>query len=93
MQHEITSEGFRSVFTDRLSELKMPCMLIHGEKDKLFPTTCSEAAHKQISNSRFYVFKGCSHVPSLEAPARFNMVVQSFLHESLEGEYKKYAAV
>lgn len=82
LQHEITAEGFRTTFTDRLGELKMPCLFLHGEKDKLFPSSCSENAHRLLPDSRFYVLKGCSHIPSLEAPARFNMLVQNFLDEA-----------
>ncbi len=46
--------------TDRLGTLKLPCLIVCGEKDFLTPRL-HEVLHRKIRNSRLVVMKGVSH--------------------------------
>ncbi len=45
----------------RLSELKMPVSIIHGDADSRIPVECGEALHAGIPHSRLHVIPGAEH--------------------------------
>ncbi|MBI2952954.1 MAG: alpha/beta fold hydrolase [Chloroflexi bacterium] len=64
---------------DRLPNLKVPTLIIWGERDELFPLSQAVAAHKIVPRSRLHVLRGAGHVPSREHIAELNAVVLEFL--------------
>jgi pimeloyl-ACP methyl ester carboxylesterase len=52
-----------------LQGLRMPVMLIHGDKDRLIPIRAARHAAAANPSWRFEVATGVGHVPMLEAPA------------------------
>ena len=46
---------------DRLSELKMPVSIIHGDADSRIPVECGHALHAAISHSQMHVIPGAEH--------------------------------
>lgn len=71
--------GLKTCYLDRLNELAMPTLLIHGREDPIFPITWSKRATKRIRDGQFEPFENCGHWPPREYPEKFNRVVSRFL--------------
>ena len=61
-----------------LPTIKVPTLLIWGEKDKRSPISVAHQMHAAIPGSKLYVIKEAGHVCNLEAPAQFNKIVKDF---------------
>src|ERR1700716_4305922 len=60
---------------DRLSELRMPTLLIWGRHDHIFPARHAEAARDKLRRGRVVIFEDSGHTPQMEEPDRFNRLV------------------
>ena len=69
------------VVQDRLTELRMPTLLIWGGHDHIFPASHAQVAVGRIPNGRLEVFDDSGHTPQMEEPERFNRLVLDFLGE------------
>ena len=78
---EFLRDGFRTDYSDRLGELSVPTLLIHGTEDPLLPQSWSERAAAALDHSQLELVKNCGHCPPRERPDRFNRVVQRFCAE------------
>ena len=78
-QDEISPNGLKTVYTNRLAELEMPTLIIHGEKDTLVPLAAVKLAEKQLKNSHLVVIPGCGHWPGRDAPDEFTRALLEFL--------------
>lgn len=68
--------------TDRLSEVKIPCLVLHGEQDCLVPE-CARHAKKHLQNAELVILRGCSHYACLEKPTLYHRAVWDFLSKHL----------
>ncbi|MBX0286879.1 alpha/beta fold hydrolase [Haloarcula salinisoli] len=75
---EFRQRGFRTNYADRLDELSVPTLLIHGSEDPLFPPTWSQQAATKLAESELKLVKNCGHNPPRERPEWFNSAVRSF---------------
>ncbi len=66
-------------FTPRLSELKMPVMVINGEFDNSLPRSREMA--KMIAGAEHHTIPGAGHACCLEDPAAFDEIVLAFLRK------------
>jgi 3-oxoadipate enol-lactonase len=69
--------------TEQLRQIKVPTLLIPGEKDQSFPPSVSEAMRERIDGSRLEVLKGAAHLGVVEQAHRFNEILMPFLAEHL----------
>lgn len=76
---ELTWEGLKTVYMDRLHEIKAKTLVIHGGKDTLVPLAASEEAHSFIQGSEMIILDGCGHWPQRDNPEEFNRLVREFL--------------
>lgn len=76
---EFRARGLKTSYLDRLSELRIRTLLVHGDSDPLVPATWSERAGERIPESEVQIFENCGHWPTRERPARFNSVLARFL--------------
>ncbi len=76
---ELTWDGLKTVYMDRLGEIKAKTLIIHGEKDTLVPLEASREAHELIRDSELKIMSGCGHWPQRDNPEEFNQVVSEFL--------------
>lgn len=67
------------VVENRLSELRMPTLLIWGRHDHIFPASHAEAAKAKLPTCRVEIFEDSGHTPQMEEPERFNRLVLDFL--------------
>jgi len=64
--------------TDRLPEIKLPCLVITGEYD-MVPPKCAEVIHRGIKGSKMVMFEKGSHAPMWEDRVEFIETVRDFL--------------
>ncbi|MEE9202062.1 MAG: alpha/beta hydrolase [Dehalococcoidia bacterium] len=64
--------------TPRLSEIKVPTLIVVGEEDASFLRP-AQVLKEGIPNSRVAVIPGSGHTPHLEQPEAFNRVLRGFL--------------
>lgn len=65
----------------RLTDLKLPVLVVTGDDDRIVPTADSLRLASEISGARLAVFSACGHVPQEECPDQFLRAVDSFLTE------------
>lgn len=63
----------------RLSEIRVPTLIVHGGQDTRIPPRHAEDLHAGIPGSRLVVFQDCGHWPFVERRAEFVAVVKEFL--------------
>jgi 3-oxoadipate enol-lactonase len=76
------AEAIRKLnYLDRLSEIKIPTLIMVGEDDPGTPVSASEVMHKRISNSKLVILPSSRHLSNVEQANLFNVT----LLESLKG--------
>jgi len=58
---EVLPNGLRTVYLDRLSEICVPTLFIHGARDRLVPLACAQEAHRRLPGSRLVILPDCGH--------------------------------
>ncbi|MBV8533084.1 MAG: alpha/beta fold hydrolase [Verrucomicrobia bacterium] len=71
--------GLRTNYLHRLSEIKVPTLLVHGAEDRVVPVSWAERAHSLIKNSKIEIIRRCGHLPPVEQPEQFNRIIRGFL--------------
>lgn len=73
-------DAIRSLnYLDRLSEIKIPTLIMVGEEDPGTPVSASEAMHERISSSKLVIIPSARHIPNVEQPEVFNTNLMTFL--------------
>lgn len=62
-----------------LGELKVPTLIIHGDRDRVVPLASAREVAKEIPGSELVVIKGAAHLPYMSHPDAFNRVLDQFL--------------
>lgn len=76
---ELRADGTtRTDYTDRLGDLYVPTLLVHGREDPLFPVAWSERAAERITEARFETVD-CGHWVPRERPDEFAAILGNFL--------------
>jgi pimeloyl-ACP methyl ester carboxylesterase len=78
-RREITSSGLRTNYVNRLPEIAIPNLILHGDDDQLLPVAIAERAHILIPNSRLEIIPDCGHLAPLEQPEAVNRALCEFL--------------
>jgi pimeloyl-ACP methyl ester carboxylesterase len=78
-------------FRDRLPDVKVPTLIVWGEKDSIIPVRDANEFERLIPDSRKVVMKDTGHIPMAERPQAFNDVLVEFLAESGPAEKKEPA--
>ena len=81
MRDEFRPNGVRTDYSDRLGELSMPTLLIHGAQDSLVPPEWSAVAADAIPGAHLELIDDCGHWVPRERPDRFNEILGEFLEE------------
>jgi pimeloyl-ACP methyl ester carboxylesterase len=76
-------------FRDRLPDVKVPTLIVWGERDSIIPTRDADEFERLIEDSRKVVMKDTGHVPMAERPQAFNDVLVDFLEEEGRAEEKE----
>lgn len=76
-QRKLISES--GILENRISELKIPTLILWGKKDRLQPPINAEKFHRDIAGSRLVFFENLGHTPQEENPQETVSVVQEFI--------------
>ncbi len=76
---EITRQGLRTSYMDRLNELPTQTLIVHGDKDTLVPLRDAQEAAGRIRNARLEVLPNAGHWSPRDRPEQFNRLVAGFL--------------
>ncbi len=76
---EVRWGGVNTDFVDRLHEITVATLILHGAEDSLVPVSWAERAHRLIKGSELHIFPECGHWPPREKTEEFNRVVLEFL--------------
>ncbi|NCN42430.1 alpha/beta hydrolase [bacterium] len=63
---------------ERMKDINLPTLILHGEKDLVLPVEGSERLSKWIPYSQFKILKGHGHSYNMEDPKAFSEDLQSF---------------
>jgi pimeloyl-ACP methyl ester carboxylesterase len=81
--------GFRAMarasaedLRDVAPRIKVPTLLVYGDKDVRAPLTVAEDLHAAIAGSTLVVLPDAGHICNIEAPEAFNRTVRSFLRDT-----------
>ncbi len=64
---------------ERLGEIKIPTLVIHGKLDKVIPYQISIKIFEKLPNAHLHIFGDCGHWTQIEKKDEFNELVKDFL--------------
>ncbi|MEM2143758.1 MAG: alpha/beta hydrolase [Candidatus Jordarchaeaceae archaeon] len=67
--------------TKDLSTVRIPSLVICGEKDSLVPKKFSEQIYRELPLAKLFLIRGCDHTVILDRPADVCKAVKEFIHE------------
>jgi non-heme chloroperoxidase len=62
-----------------LPKLSMPTLIMHGDKDEVYPIERAYRFHERIPSSVLHVHRGKGHIPNLTDIEAYNTIVEGFL--------------
>jgi pimeloyl-ACP methyl ester carboxylesterase len=77
-RHEVGFDGLRTNFLDRLPDLSVPTLFVHGERDPVVPVAWAVRA-ATLADADLRVLPGVGHWAPREAPGAFVAAVEPFL--------------
>jgi abhydrolase domain-containing protein 6 len=75
----IVEDGEQRPLNDRLSDVRVPTLIIWGDQDRLINVSCVAALTSGIANSEAAVFKDIGHIPMIEKPGATAAAMRRFL--------------
>jgi 3-oxoadipate enol-lactonase len=66
-------------YLNRLSEIRIPTLIMVGEDDPGTPVSASQAIHERISNSKLVILPSARHLSNVEQTEAFNANLVQFL--------------
>jgi 3-oxoadipate enol-lactonase len=71
----------RPDYREKLKEIKIPTLIIHGEKDLLLLVPMAMEVHKAIANSQLEIIPNAGHTLNLEAVPQSVAAIKKFLEK------------
>ncbi|KUL25734.1 alpha/beta fold hydrolase [Chlorobium limicola] len=69
----------RTGLRQRLGELKIPVLIIWGDRDQYMSPKVADSAKNELPCSNLVMFADCGHAPMLEYPDKFSDTVREFI--------------
>jgi len=66
---------------DRLSDIKVPTLLIWGRHDTMIPVKYANDFVSSIKNCQLEIMENCGHTPHIEEPIKFSQIVLNFFNQ------------
>ncbi|MFC4543554.1 alpha/beta fold hydrolase [Halosolutus amylolyticus] len=79
--HELHSWLSRPDLSDRLAEIDVPVLIVHGEEDPSIDPSRAEPMLEELPDARMELIPGAGHTSNLERPEPVNEAIRSFLDE------------
>lgn len=80
---ELTKASRSPGLAPKLSEIRVPALVVSGREDMIVPLALSERLATDIPNAELTVLDTCGHVPQEECPQTFLESVENFLQTRL----------
>ena len=74
--------GWPLAYTDVLSSIRVPTLIIQGDIDAVVPPQVAELTHQLIRHSTLSIYHGVGHSSFFETPDRFNAELERFVEAS-----------
>jgi len=71
--------AIRKETCSRLSEIKIPVLILVGDEDKITPPIAAMVMHQNIRGSAFSIIENAGHLSNMENPYEFNYLLKKFL--------------
>jgi proline iminopeptidase len=68
---------------DQLARISCPTLILHGT-ESVFSVEGAKAIHDKLPNSELHLFEKCGHFEYIEAPTKFNQLIEEFYGKSIE---------
>ncbi len=69
----------REDLRDQLGGIRIPCLLMHGDQDRICPPGASAYMREQLARAELITFPGAGHAPFLTRADGFNHSLAAFL--------------
>jgi len=76
---ELTRSSDSHNLDERLAEIRMPCLVITGDDDRIVPMEQSIRLADELPDAELVVIPDCGHIPHEECPEPFLQAVTDFL--------------
>jgi pimeloyl-ACP methyl ester carboxylesterase len=63
----------------KLTEIKIPVLIMTGKEDKITPPSAAQFMHEKIKGSSLCIIEHAGHLSNLENPVEFNNQLQKFI--------------
>lgn len=63
----------------KLSDIKIPVLILVGSDDKITPTEMAESMQKKINDSQLNIIEHAGHLSNMENPFEFNYQIRKFI--------------
>lgn len=80
-RNEVGVRGLRTNYLDRLPDLSVPALLVHGERDLLVPVKWTIRAGTLIPDCEVRIIPRCGHWPPRERPETTNEYLRTFYRD------------
>jgi pimeloyl-ACP methyl ester carboxylesterase len=77
---------------DNLNKIKLPTLLIWGDRDTIHPVQMAEEMKNEIKGSQLVVFGECGHLPHSEKSEQFNYHAGKFIAKIQARAYTQYGS-
>lgn len=71
LRAQVSPLGQRRVLLDALPQIRVPTLLVWGDRDAVLPLSQARAAVERLQRGRLVVVPRCGHLPHLERPEHF----------------------
>jgi pimeloyl-ACP methyl ester carboxylesterase len=78
-KREVGWNGYRTDYTDRLSELAVPTTFVHGAEDDVFPVSWARRAAERVPEARLHVIDDCGHWVPRDHPEKCRQILTETL--------------
>lgn len=78
---EVGWNGLRTNYADRMDELPVPALFVHGKEDGLVPLEYSKRAADAAPVADIFTLEGCGHWPPRECPEAFVSRLEAWLEK------------
>jgi pimeloyl-ACP methyl ester carboxylesterase len=72
---------------ERINEIKLPTLIMVGQKDLNDFHVIADLLNRQISQSEKFTLRGVGHIPNMEDPLQFNWASLNFLSRSATANF------
>ncbi|MFC6825372.1 alpha/beta fold hydrolase [Halopelagius fulvigenes] len=83
LRAEIGLRGPKTNYVDRLPDVSVPSLFVHGEDDRLVPQSWSVRAGSLVPDAEVRILPNCGHWPPREKPNRVNALIRLFLQSNM----------